>query len=106
METVDGTLSPRITALSAIVDMPDAVQSENDIAVTGSKSITYPAPFYTTSSPSIGISATGLSSGDYYVIGSKTNAGFTASFYDASDNLLTQPVELDYISRGFGKETA
>ena len=106
LETVDGTLSPRITALSAIVDMPDAVQSENDIAVTGSKSITYPAPFYTTSSPSIGISATGLSSGDYYVIGSKTNAGFTASFYDASDNLLTQPVELDYISRGFGKETA
>ena len=98
-------VAPKVTNLQVKIDMPDVIQSAEDIAFTGTKVVTFPSAFYTVSNPAVSTSVTGLGSGDYIEITSKTNSGFTITAKDSSGNPLTTQTELDYVARGYGKET-
>ena len=98
-------VAPKITNLQVKIDMPDVIQSENDIQFTGTKNVTFPTGFFTTSNPAVSTSVTGLGSGDFIEITSKTHTGFTITAKDSSGNQLTTQTELDYVARGYGKET-
>jgi len=103
LSTSDPSMAPKVTGLSSIVDMPDIVQSKDNINFTGTTNVVFPSEFYTTVNPALGLSITGLGSGDYYTITSKDYQGFTITVYDSSNTQLTTPTELDYVVKGFGK---
>ena len=98
-------VAPKVTNLQVKIDMPDVIQSEEDIAFTGTKAVLFPSAFHSTSNPSVSTSVTGLGSGDYISITNKSNTGFTMTALDSSSNPLTTQTDLDYVARGFGKET-
>ena len=98
-------VAPKVTRLEVKIDMPDTLQSGEDISFTGSTSIVFPFAFYTTSAPAVGTSVTGLGTGDFIEITNKTNSGFTVTAKDSSGSQLTTQTEIDYVARGYGKET-
>ena len=98
-------VSPKITRLEVKIDMPDTLQSAEDIQFTGSKIVLFPSAFYNTSTPAVSTSVTGLGSGDFIEITNKTHTGFTITAKDSGGFNLTTQTELDYVARGFGKET-
>ena len=85
--------------------MPDIIQSAENIQFTGSTTVAFPAAFYTTCTPAVSTSVTGLGSGDFIEITNKTHTGFTITAKDSGGFNLTTQTELDYVARGFGKET-
>ena len=98
-------VAPKITRLQVKIDMPDVIQSGDDLEVTGSEVVLFPSPFHSQSNPAISTSVTGLGSGDYVQITAKTHTGFTITVRDSSNTPLTTATQLDYVARGFGKET-
>jgi len=52
----------------------------------------------------VGISASNLSSGDYYAITSKSASGFTITFYNSSDVAVDRT--FDYVAKGYGEVAA
>jgi len=101
LSSSDATATPAITQLTAYVDMPDRVESGNDISFTGSTSVVYPSPFKAV--PAIGLSLANLTSGQRYEITSKTVQGFTIIIYDSGGAVATNNVTLDYVAKGYGK---
>ena len=105
LKSADLTATPKITQLSVTVDMPDRVYSENDIASgtdTNGKAVTFTPAFKEISG--IGISASNLTSGDYYVITNKSATGFTIEFFNSSDATVDRT--FDYVVRGYGELAA
>jgi hypothetical protein len=102
LETQNAGNAPLIRELTAVVDMPDRVESESDITYTGSQVVTFPSAFKVT--PAIGIAAT-LEDGDRYVISSKTRTGFTITTYTGA-SVSTNSTTIDYVAKGYGKELA
>lgn len=99
----DAEASPKITALSVSIDMPDRTLAEADLASgTGTKAITFSPAFK--SLQGLGIAAQNLSSGDYYVITSKSATGFTIQFFNSSNAGVNRT--FDYVARGFGEVAA
>lgn len=93
------TVTPSVTKITAIVDMPDRVIS-GSATTSGLTQITY-AGFY--SAPKISIGIDDMQSGDYYVITDKTKTGFKIEFKNSSDNTVAR--SFDYIARGHGIAT-
>jgi hypothetical protein len=105
LKSADLSSTPKITQLSVTVDMPDRVYSENDIASgtdTNGKAVTFTPAFKEISG--IGISASNLTSGDYYVITNKSATGFTIEFFNSSDATVDRT--FDYVVRGYGELAA
>ena len=105
LKSADLTATPKITQLSVTVDMPDRVYSENDIASgtdTNGKDVTFTPAFKEISG--IGISASNLTSGDYYVITNKSATGFTIEFFNSSNATVDRT--FDYVVRGYGELAA
>ena len=92
--------APAIESLSVTVDMPDRIESQDDITFTGSTTVTFPTAFKAT--PSIGIAAT-LADGDRYSISSKTETGFTITTLTGGST-STNSMTFDYVARGYGKK--
>ena len=101
LSSTDATATPAITQLTAYIDMPDRVESGNDISFTGSTSVVYPSPFKAV--PAIGLSLANLTSGQRYEITSKTVQGFTITVYNSGGTIATNNVTLDYVAKGYGK---
>jgi len=93
--------SPAVRELSAEIDMPDRTESEQDIVFTGSKVVTFPNAFKDT--PALGLSLANLADGERYVITDKSRTGFTIDVLDGT-SASTNPVTLDYVAKGYGKE--
>ena len=100
LESTQASAVPIVRSLSAIVDMPDRVESASDITFTGSYAVSFPNSFKV--SPAIGIAAS-LPDGDRYVISGKSRTGFTITAYTGS-SVSTNPVTFDYVAKGYGKE--
>ena len=105
LKSADLTATPKVTQLSVTVDMPDRVYSEKDIAsgtdING-KDVTFTPAFKEISG--IGISASNLTSGDYYVITNKSATGFTIEFFNSSNATVDRT--FDYVVRGYGELAA
>jgi len=103
LTTTDSEATPSVSALSVTVDMPDRVIADNDIVSgAGAKAITFSPNFKALQG--VGISAQNLTSGDYYVITSKSVSGFTITFYNSSDSAVSRT--FDYVAKGYGEVAA
>ena len=95
----DNTTKPKVNALAFTLTLEKRSESDEDVVSgTGTKAITYTNAFYAT--PSVGISAQGLSTGDYYAITSKTKTGFTIQFLNSSASGISKT--FDWSAYGFG----
>jgi len=78
-------------------------RTENSATIqsgAGAKAVTFTKAFYQT--PSLGLTAFNLASGDYYVITSPTRSGFTVTFYDSTDTEIDR--QFQYVASGYGTE--
>ncbi len=99
LRSFDLSSTPVITALSVSVDMPDRIFSGNDIVSgTGTYTVVFTLPFYS-NSYAVGITAQGMSTGDYFTISSKTVNGFNVAFKNSADAGVTKT--FDYLAKGY-----
>ena len=101
MTSTNPNATPVVEELSVVVDMPDRVTSGQDITFTGTTNVTFPDAFKAV--PAIGISLANLANGDRYTITNKTRSGFTMNTFTGG-SASTNPVTLDYVAKGYGKE--
>lgn len=101
LSTTNSNATPVVSTLGVNVDMPDRVTSGQDITFTGTTNITFNDAFKAT--PAIGISLADLANGDRYTITNKTRSGFTMNTFTGG-SASTNPVTLDYVAKGYGKE--
>ena len=62
--------------------------------------VTFANRFY--QAPQLGITAYNMATGDYYVISSPTRSGFSITFYDASNSMISR--QFSYTAIGYGRE--
>ena len=95
----DNKTKPKVHTLSFSVNFEKRTESDEDVVSgTGTKAIVYTNSYYAT--PSVGISAQGLATGDYYAITSKTKTGFTIQFLNSSGSGISKT--FDYQAVGYG----
>ena len=75
-------------------------QQRNITSGAGAKTITFPSAFR--SVPSIGITAQDFDGGDYFQLSSISRTGFTVTFKNSSDTIISKV--FDYQAVGHGKE--
>ena len=66
------------------------------------KVITFDKAFYQT--PNLGITASNMATGDYYVISSQSRTGFSITFFNSSNSAIDRAFA--YHANGFGAEGA
>ena len=99
---LDGTryYTPAVTIAEATANGELKTQTGQDIASgTSSKVVTFGYSFRTLSG--LGIAAQNMRSGEYYDITSKSASGFTITFYDSSDTVISRT--FDYNATGVGR---
>ena len=69
----------------------------------GAKVVTFSKAFYQT--PKLGITASNMATGDYYVISSESRTGFSITFFNSSNEATIDRV-FSYQANGFGAEGA
>ncbi|MNW10818.1 hypothetical protein D3C71_2081190 [compost metagenome] len=88
-----------MTKLEVVIDMPDRIDSGNDIAVPATGlNISYSPPF--NANPAVSLTAQGLSPGDYFDVSAKNATGFTV-FIRNSSGVAVSGRTIDYISKGY-----
>ena len=75
-------------------------QSGTIASGAGAKAVTFTNAFYQT--PSLGLTAFNMASGDYYEITSPTRSGFTVTFYNSSASAVDR--NFQYVATGYGTE--
>ena len=94
--------TPVVDQLGYSLQMDKRTESSTDQASgAGAKAVTFTNAFYQT--PSIGITASNLASGDYYEVTSATRSGFTVTFKNSSNAAVDR--NFSYQATGFGSET-
>ncbi|WP_250518563.1 phage tail protein [Caballeronia sp. ATUFL_M1_KS5A] len=97
----DVTTGMGIIALGVKVDVPDRIESRNNVAIAAAgTAITFTVPFK--DAPAISIIAQGLASGDKWTITSQNATGFTIAFQNSSGTGIAKTC--DWIARGYGHE--
>jgi hypothetical protein len=103
LSTTDDQATPAVSELGVSLYMGEHVESGDDITSgTGSYAVTFDRPYKVT--PAIGIGAQDLQTGDYYRITSKSRTGFTITFYDSADTIVSRT--FDWVAKGYGREVA
>jgi len=93
-------ITPEITSLVVVVDMPDRVLSGKDL-VSGAAAYTVTfSPAYK-SLEGIAIVPQNMATGDFYAITSKSASGFTVTFKNSAGTNISRT--FDYVARGYGK---
>ncbi|BFT63290.1 hypothetical protein PMm318_A40490 [Pseudomonas moorei] len=88
-----------VSTLQVVIDMPDRIETGNDLVVpAGGLTITYSPPF--NASPAVSLTAQGLSPGDYLDVSAKTVTGFTVYIRNSS-GVAQSGRSIDYISKGY-----
>jgi predicted phage tail protein len=88
-----------VSTLEVTIDMPDRIESGNDILVPVlGLPVVYSPPFK--ASPAVSLTAQGLSPGDYLDVSTKTANGFTV-FIRNSSGVAQSGRSIDYISKGY-----
>lgn len=101
LSTRYSTITPIVSALTAIIDMPDRVDYGNDIiSGAGTYSVVFSPAFRELRS--VTIAAQDMATGDYYTISGKTRAGFDVIFRNSAEAAISR--SFDYQAIGFGRE--
>ncbi len=99
LTSFDLSSTPVISALSVSIDMPDRIFSGNDlVSGAGTYTVTFTNPFYS-ANYAVGITAQGLSTGDYFLLTGKTINGFNIAFKNSSDTGVSKT--FDYLAKGY-----
>ena len=97
----DNSTGIGITKLGVKVDVPDRIESRNNVPVAAAgTAIAFTVPFK--SAPAISIIAQGLASGDKWTITNQTASGFTIAFQNSAGTGIAKTC--DWIARGYGYE--
>lgn len=89
-----------INELQVTVDMEDRVEAKQNLTSgAGTYSVTFSEPFRVT--PSIGITAEAMASGDYYTISNKTASGFDIIFKNSAGTAISRT--FDVFAKGYGR---
>ena len=95
----DNASTPRVTAVSVTIDMPDRIFSGNDISSgAGTKTVTFTNPFKT-ANYAVGITGQGMATGDFFLVESKTINGFNVTFKNSGGSAISKT--FDFIAKGF-----
>lgn len=87
-----------VTEATLEVDMPDLVQSGDDITSgTSTYHVTFPQAFQVI--PAIGVTARDMDTGDYYTISNKSETGFDIDFFDSGATQISRT--FDYIAKAY-----
>ena len=101
METENDSQDVVVQTLGVSVKLQRRTEQERNIASgTGAKAITFPSAFYST--PSITITATNMTTGDFFELSSVSRTGFTITFKDSGGTIVDR--NFDYQAVGHGKE--
>jgi predicted phage tail protein len=97
----DLTTGIGIITLGVKVDVPDRIESRNNVAIsTAGSNIVFTVPFK--GAPAISIIAQGLASGDTWTITNQSATGFTIKFTNSAGTAIAKTC--DWIARGYGYE--
>ena len=100
-ESSNVSQNPLIEQLGVKVSLQRRTEQQRNITSgTSAKTITFPSAFY--SVPSVGITAQDFDSGDYFQLSSISRTGFTVTFKNSSDTIISKV--FDYQAVGHGKE--
>jgi hypothetical protein len=97
------TISPIISGLTAVIDMPDRVDYGNDL-VTGASTYSVVFSPWFKALRSVTIAAQNMQTGDYYTISGKTRTGFDVTFRNSAGTAISR--SFDYQAIGYGRERA
>jgi hypothetical protein len=99
MTSQEGYITPVLTALSIMIDMPDRVISGHGmLSDAGGSSVYFDRPFR--AAPAIAITAYDMAGGEYYAVTGATAAGFSIRFFTAGHAGIAR--QFDYIAQGYG----
>jgi hypothetical protein len=98
MQSDDLGSTPLVSVLSVTVDMEDRIVSESDVVSgTGTKIVTYPITYKIV--PALGVTAQNMTTGDSYLITSKSTTGFQIAFTNSGASGISRT--FDYIAKGY-----
>jgi hypothetical protein len=90
-----------IDELGAELELQQRTESTGSITSgTSAYAVTFDEAFY--QSPAVGITAYNMGTGDYYAVTSQSRTGFTVTFYDSSNTVISR--DFTYIATGYGRE--
>jgi len=90
-----------IDELGAELELQQRTESTGNITSgTSAYAVTFDEAFY--QSPAVGITAYNMGTGDYYAVTSQSRTGFTVTFYDSSNTVISR--DFTYIATGYGRE--
>ena len=91
--------TPVVEEVSVSIDMPDRIFSGNDITSgAGTKTVSFTNP-YKSVNYAVGITGEDMSTGDFFIVESKTINGFNVTFKNSSGSAVSKT--FDYISKGY-----
>ena len=91
--------TPVVEEVSITIDMEDRIFSGNDITSgAGAKTVTFTNP-YKTVNYAVGITGQGMATGDFFLVDTKTIAGFNVTFKNSSGSAVSKV--FDYIAKGY-----
>jgi len=95
----DGASTPRVSAVTVTIDMPDRIFSGNDITSgAGTKTVTFTNPFKSVNY-AVGITMEDANTGDFFTVSNKTVNGFDVLFKNSSGTNVSKT--FDFIAKGF-----
>ena len=94
--------TPLVDELGYELLFENRTESNSFDSGAGAKAVTYSKAFYQT--PKLGITASNMASGDYYVISSESRTGFSITFFNSSNAAIDRT--FSYQANGFGAEGA
>ena len=94
--------TPLVDELGYQLLFENRTESSSFSSGAGAKAVTFSKAFYQT--PKLGISASNMASGDYFVISSETRQGFSITFFNSSNAAIDRTFA--YQANGFGAEGA
>jgi hypothetical protein len=90
-----------IDELGAQLELQQRTESTGSITSgTSAYAVTFDEAFY--QSPAVGITAYNMGTGDYYAVTSQNRTGFTVTFYDSANTVISR--DFTYIATGYGRE--
>ena len=94
--------TPLVDELGYELLFENRTESSSFSSGAGAKVVTFDKAFYQT--PKLGITASNMATGDYYVISSETRQGFSITFFNSSNVAIDRTFA--YQANGFGAEGA
>lgn len=101
MRSLQPNISPFVSTLEVLIDMPDRIErGQGETVTTSGVTITYPAEFK--NNPAVAVTITDGEADDKIEFTSKTSGSFTFKVYNESASSYVERT-FDYVSSGYGR---